>query len=33
MFTSMEYVRIEDEGIEGHEPQADFIRLSIGVDF
>ena len=33
MFTSMEYVRIDDEGIEGHEPQADYIRLSIGVDF
>ena len=33
MFTSMEYVRIEDEGIEGYEPQADYIRLSIGVDF
>ena len=33
MFTSMEYVRVEDEGIEGYEPQADFIRLSIGVDF
>ena len=35
MYTSMEYVRIEDEGIEieGYEPQADYIRLSIGVDF
>ena len=35
MFTSMEYVRIEDEGIEieGYEPQGDYIRLSIGVDF
>jgi len=35
MFTSMEYVRVEDGGIEvvGYEPQADFIRLSIGVDF
>ena len=33
MFTSMEYVRIDDEEIEGYEPQADFIRLSIGVDF
>ena len=33
MFTSMEYVRIDDEGIEGHEPQTDYIRLSIGVDF
>ena len=35
MFTSMEYVRIEDEGIEveGYVPLADFIRLSIGVEF
>ena len=35
MFTSMEYVRIEDEGIEveGYVPITDFIRLSIGVDF
>ena len=33
MFTSMEYVRIDDEGIDGYEPQADYIRLSIGVDF
>tara|TARA_Y100001970_G_scaffold3216_1_gene3752 strand:+ start:657 stop:1106 length:450 start_codon:yes stop_codon:yes gene_type:complete len=33
MFTSMEYVRIDDENIEGYEPQPDYIRLSIGVDF
>ena len=33
MFTSMEYVRIDDEGIDGYDPQADYIRLSIGVDF
>jgi len=37
MFTSMEYVRIEDQelpGIDpGYEPIADYIRLSVGVDF
>jgi len=33
MYTAMEYVRVSDDNIDGHEPTDDYLRFSVGVDF